>query len=269
MEIRKIEIKTNTGAAAQLVAYLQTPSEYIEISRSRKAVIVCPGGAYSILADHEGEPVALSFASAGAQAFVLNYSVAPAAYPDALCELALALAYVKDHARELYVDPDEVFVCGFSAGGHLCGCLGTLWNDRELSAVCGRDAGDIRPAGMILCYPVITLGELTHAESRRNLLGENPDAALVRKLSLENSVSADTVPAFIWTTAEDGSVPPRNSLMLATALSACGVQFELHVYENGSHGNSLCTRASAPSAEAVVPEASGWFAAAVRWLWRH
>jgi dipeptidyl aminopeptidase/acylaminoacyl peptidase len=96
-----------------------------------------------------------------------------------------------------------------------------------------------RPDLGILCYPVITLGEFTHQGSKRNLLGENPTPELVKLLSNELQVTAQTPPTFVWHTAEDQAVPVQNALLFAEALARNKVPFDLHVYEKGRHGIGL------------------------------
>jgi acetyl esterase/lipase len=93
---------------------------------------------------------------------------------------------------------------------------------------------------MILAYPVITSGEFAHRDSFINLLKDRyeQDLALV---SLENQVSPDTPPAFIWHTFDDGCVPVENSLLLANALRKQGISFEMHIFPSGPHGLSLAT----------------------------
>jgi acetyl esterase/lipase len=91
----------------------------------------------------------------------------------------------------------------------------------------------------ILCYPVISFGEFAHAGSRKNLLGEKPEPALVDFLSAELQVTAQTTPSFIWHTVEDKAVPVENAHLFASALRRAGVPYSLHIYEKGAHGLGL------------------------------
>ena len=96
----------------------------------RPALIVVPGGAYAMTSKREGAPIASEFFARGFQTFVLEYVVAGedgVPYPEQLLELAAAVDYVKKHAEELHVNPDEVFAVGFSAGGHLTANLAVDW----------------------------------------------------------------------------------------------------------------------------------------------
>ena len=238
-----------------VTAYLRDVSPEI-IDRKRPAVLICPGGGYEFTSDREAEPMALAFVAAGYQAFVLRYSVAPARYPTALWELAATMTQIREHAEEWRIDPEQIATVGFSAGGHLAGCLGAFWN-RE---VCTQkfSAEKIRPNAQVLCYPVITSGEYGHAGSFESLLGTVPtDDAF----SLEHQVSRDTPPTFLWHTQGDQSVPVENALLLATALQAAGVPLEFHLFAAGRHGLSLANEEvlHPDFPEIINPRIASWF----------
>ena len=255
------------GYQPVLCCYLQNRSEDLPGSGSRPAVIVCPGGAYRCKSEREGEPVALRFLAAGMQAFVMQYSVAPSEYPCALLELAAAVAMVRQNSEAWNVDPDRVILCGFSAGGHLCACLGTLWRDGMFAGATGYEPYSWKPDGMILCYPVISMELFSHEECRKLLLGERQQE-LKGRLSLQKRVSGDTVPAFLWCTQEDEEVPMENTLLFAAALRASRVPFELHIYETGVHGLALCNEITANRPQRLVQDDAGWVDLAVRWIRR-
>ncbi|MDL2216667.1 alpha/beta hydrolase [Desulfovibrio sp. OttesenSCG-928-M14] len=233
--------------------------------RWRGAVIICPGGAYAMLADREAGCVALRYQAFGYQAFVLRYSVGNVRYPVALLELATAVAFVRERAELFDVDPNRISVCGFSAGGHLCANLGVAWNSPEISSRFA-DTELIRPNSMILCYPVITAGLGTHAESMCNLLGPKPDQNVLQRVSLERHVSSDTPPAFLWHTNDDALVSVNNSLLFASALSRHGISFELHIFPDGGHGLSLADDVSAAAVEQINPRCAQWFGLSLQWL---
>ena len=208
---KEIEVKYLGGAKKDgyqpvLCCYLQNRAEEVPGSDRRPAVIVCPGGAYRFKSDREGEPVAFRFLAAGMNAFVLQYSVAPSEYPCALLELAAAVAMVRENSEAWHTDPKQIYLCGFSAGGHLCASLGTLWKDGMFSGSTGYEPYQWKPDGMILSYPVISMDQFGHEECRNLLLGERQQE-LKGQLSLQKRVSPDTVPAFLWCTQEDEEVP--------------------------------------------------------------
>ena len=227
-------------SAATLTVYARDLSPEIDESARYPGMVICPGGAYRETSDREAEPVALALLAQGYNAFVLRYSVAPARYPQALLELFAAIAYLRDRAEEYHLDPKRIVSMGFSAGGHLAACSGIFWSEAELSARIGRAPAEVRPDAMVLGYPVITADpDYANAESFEMLLGKDADLALLDKLSLDRSVSSDTVPAFVWHTVDDNCVPSENSLLLASALKRAKVPFELHLYPTGAHGLSL------------------------------
>ena len=231
----------------------------------RRAVIVCPGGAYYGLADHEAEPVAWQFLAAGFATFVLRYGVKEGATDCApLCQAALAVKHLREHATDYNIDPDHIFTCGFSAGGHLAGSAGVLWDLPEVRAVLGNAPEGIgRPNGMILCYPVISDDpSFGHRGSFRNLCGkQDPTPEETGKFSLEKHVNATTPPAFIWHTCADTGVPVENSLAMANAMVSAGVPVEMHIFPEGAHGWSLCS----PLTGIDFPHNACWMELAVKW----
>ncbi len=238
--------------------------------KPRTAVIVFPGGGYSYCFPGEGEPIALSYMTAGMNAYVLNYSVgASAKFPTPLLEAGAAVKYVRERAAEDNTDPDRIFVIGFSAGGHLAGALATQWQREDLFAPLGIKNGENRPTGVILSYPVVTGGEKRERGSFATLLGkEDPTEEELSVWSNEKNVTDKMPPAFIWHCGEDIVVPKENSLLMAAAMAAAGVPFELHIYKKGGHGISLGTPETAYGKEdiKVVEEASTWMPLSITWL---
>lgn len=265
MKHEKLMIKTG-HSTAELYTYVPDNSPEIDPDRRRPAVVVCPGGGYEFTSDREAEPVALRMNAMGFAAFVLRYSVKPAAFPAALQELAHAVALVREKADAWHVDPEKVVVMGFSAGGHLAASLGVYWHTRFLNEVTGLDAETVRPDGLVLCYPVVTAGDFAHRGSFKALLGEREED-LSHEVSLENLVTTKTPPTFLWHTGEDASVPVENSLLLADALRRHGVPFELHIFPEGVHGLSLATEETRSTyADTVLPDVAGWIDMAGRWI---
>lgn len=206
------------------------------------AMVICPGGGYGVLADHEGSQYARWFNEQGIAGFVLKYRLGSNGYrhPAMLQDAARAIRTVRARAAEWKVDANRVGIIGSSAGGHLASTTITHWDKGNPAAADGIERQSSRPDLAILCYPVVSLSnEFTHRGSRDNLLGTNQSPALLRELSADLQVNKDTPPCFIWSTMEDTVVPVENSLQLAAALRRAGVPFDLHVYERGPHGLGL------------------------------
>lgn len=205
------------------------------------AVVVCPGGGYGHLAmDHEGKQIAEWLNARGVSAFVLKYRLGPKyRHPIELRDAQRAIRTVRAGAAGFRVSPDRIGIWGFSAGGHLASTAGTHFDAGNATAEDPIDRVSSRPDFMILAYPVITMGEGTHAGSRRNLLGEAPDPKLIELLSNERQVAPQTPPAFLFHTSDDATVPVENSVHLYLALRKAGVPAEMHIYERGRHGVGL------------------------------
>jgi acetyl esterase/lipase len=217
-----------------------TPFLPLKEKATGAAVIVCPGGGYSHLADHEGAPVAQWLNSIGITAFVLKYRLGMRYHhPAPLQDAARAIRTVRARAAEWKLDPGRVGILGFSAGGHLASTLATHFDPGRADASDAIERLSSRPNLAILIYPVITMRDKTHAGSKKNLLGDNPPAELVTLLSNEEQVTKDTPPTFLVHTMTDTSVPVENSLMFVAALRKAGVPVEFHLYERGPHGFGL------------------------------
>jgi acetyl esterase/lipase len=229
------------GAVGRQPEDIPTLTPYITKENPTGAtVIVCPGGGYTRLADHEGRPVAEWLNSLGITAFVLKYRVGPRYHhPAPLQDAARAVRTVRARAKEWNLDPNRIGILGFSAGGHVASTIGTHFDQGSANAADPIERVSSRPDRLILIYPVITMREFTHAGSKRQLLGENPSNELVALLSNDEQVTKQTPPTFLVHTADDAGVPVENSLRFAEALRKAGVGFELHVYEHGPHGFGL------------------------------
>lgn len=270
MEIKYVDLyrhygrTADPGAKGQLTCWVPGTSEEVSAHRRRPAVLILPGGAYSWTSARESEPVALRFVSRGYAAFVLDYSCAPLGFPVSLREAAMAMLYIRENAGDFEVDPRMVAALGFSAGGHLCGCLGTMYDCPELKDIAPPEM--IRPDALGLCYPVAVSWGRTHDLSFENIT--RGDAALRKRLSLDALVRPDMPPVFLWHTRDDASVPVRNSLVLSQALEEAGVDFAMGIYRHGPHGLSTADEMVYPAGR--VPEASrdvsGWVEAMLRFF---
>ena len=207
------------------------------------AVIICPGGAYSLLShEKEGDKVAAWFKSIGISAFVLKYrlpsdlimkdkTVGP------LQDALEAIRKLRRHAQEWNLDPAKIGVIGFSAGGHLASTLSTHYNDKVYNS---KDNISARPNFSLLIYPVISMEDsITHKGSKENLLGKNASSAMIGNYSNEKQVDSNTPKTFLVHATDDKAVPVENSINYYLALKRHQVPVEMHLYENGGHGFGL------------------------------
>jgi acetyl esterase/lipase len=214
------------------------------------SLLMTPGGGYKwVVMDKEGYECAERFAAAGVTVYVASYRLPAdgwAAGPAApLQDAQRALRLV----RSLATDPARVGVMGFSAGGHVAGCLSLMWDAPTYAPVDAVDGLSARPDLSMLMYPVATMyPAFAHAGSREQLLGVAPTADQERRWSLEDSARADAPPTFLLHAGDDASVPVENSLRLYDALRAAKVPTELHVFEEGGHGFGLRFTAGKPVA---------------------
>jgi len=207
------------------------------------AVIICPGGGYSILAaGHEGYDVARKFNELGISAFVLKYRL-----PDAkvssnpeiapLQDAQQALLIVKKRAAEWNINPSRIGIMGFSAGGHLASTAGTHF---QKVVVPNATNVNVRPDFMILIYPVISGNPaIAHQGSFDNLVGKQASAAKLKEYSNESQVTTQTPPTFLVHASDDEVVKSENSIVFYQALLRNKIPAELHIYQKGGHGFGL------------------------------
>jgi len=230
------------------------------LSANTPAIIVCPGGSYIRLAsNHEGRQVANYLNSLGIAAFVLRYRLGPAYHhPIELGDAQRAIRLLRSRASEWRLDPEQIGIMGFSAGGHLAMSASTHFDAGKKDAADVVDRVSSRPNFAVLGYPVISMTESwTHAGSKTALLGANPDPRLAASLSGEKAVTKETPPTFLFHTNEDTTVPAENSVAYYLALRRAGVPAELHVFERGPHGVGLAN---------ADPALSEWSKLLANWL---
>ena len=205
-------------------------------------VIVCPGGSYGALSSvKEGSDVAGWLNRLGISAFVLRYRLGMKYHhPAELSDAQRAIRYVRSRAADFGLEPNRIGIWGFSAGGHLASTTGTHFDGGDRQAADPIERQSSRPDFMILAYPVITMQDpYAHVRSRTNLLGEEPNPALVNELSNETQVTTQTPPTFLFHTTADKVVPVENSVQFYLALRKAGVPAEMHIYLQGAHGVGL------------------------------
>ncbi len=233
------------------VDHVQKPDIRVFLPAKEKntgaAVVICPGGAYAILAiDHEGYQIARMLNSFGVAGIVCKYRVSktqPGLYkhPIPLLDARQAMRLTRQHSAEWGIDSKRVGILGFSAGGHLASCVDTLFDAR----LPGEDEAVFKtmshkPDFGVLVYPVISMSEqFGHRGSRDNLLGREPDAKLIELMDTDKHVTKHTPPTFLVSTFDDSGVPPLNAMAFYAAMCKAGVPGELHIWEKGGHGYGI------------------------------
>ena len=253
MQYFKHEIKIG-GYSVPLSCYLPDAAPRTYFKENRPAVVVLPGGGYEMTYPGEGEPIALSYLARGFCAFVLDYSVYPARFPQALVEALTAIRFVREHAKEYGIDPAKIAICGFSAGGHLAACTGTLWNHACLNEYLDNDRALYRPNAMFLAYPVINVA--SHKGSYLNLFSQREEeltTEIQNLLNLENQVSKETPPTFLWHTTSDSTVPAKASLEFALALAEKKIPYEIRIWSGDRHGTGLGNYVTEPKSAPLAP----------------
>ncbi len=207
---------------------------------SGAAVIICPGGGYSVIVyQGEGINTAKAFAKNGVAAFVLKYRL-----PDdstmlnktigPLQDVQQAIKLVRENASGWGIDSNKVGIMGFSAGGHLAATGATHFTKSYIKNI---NATNLRPDFQILVYPVISMQDnLTHKDSRRNLLGSQPSKEMIDLFSNELQVTKNTPPAYLTHAADDVTVDVDNSIAYFEKLRHQKVDVEMHIFPGGGHG---------------------------------
>ena len=207
------------------------------------AVLICPGGGYAALAfGHEGNAIASWLNDNGIAGIILKYrlpsdlimkdkSIGP------LQDAQEAMRIIRRNAVAWNIDPKKVGVIGFSAGGHLASTLSTHYADKVYDVA---DTISARPDFSLLIYPVITMdSSFTHAGSRKNLIGDKPSDEAIKSFSNELQVNEKTPPAFMVHSADDQTVPVKNSIVYYEQLVKYKIPSELHIFQKGGHGYGL------------------------------
>ncbi len=241
----------------------------------RAAMVVIAGGGYCFIANNrEGEPVAINYFAAGYNCFLLDYSIGDkAAFPRPVQDVSKAIVHIRRNAEKYNIDPERIYVIGFSAGGHLAASIGSFWAEDWAKADDDMVEGENKPTAVLTCYPVITGDErYSHHDSIMRVLGypiDKTDATEeeLARYSIEKNISEKTVPTFIWHTFEDTCVPLENALVYASALKEKGINFEMHIYPKKDHGLSIATKETWWGAEHLNdPHVATWFRDSLEFL---
>ena len=221
----------------------------------RPAALICPGGGYGNISFHnEGFRTAARLEEGGYRTFILNYRFSPNRYPAPQTDLAMAIKHLRANASKYEIDPANLMILGYSAGGHLCASTAALRgpieevlheelkkNRPELLAEYEKIS--MRPDKVCLGYPVISFLAEDHEPSFQCLTGG--DESLREYLSIEKQVDPDYPKTFVWTCMDDSLVPPSNAIRMGEALEAQRIPHMLKTYPQGEHGCSVGTGTSA------------------------
>ena len=220
---RKFTLDLTDDGKAQMVCFLPT-------TPSGKAIVGVPGGGYSVLSNtHEGTMASDWLNKQGIAYFVVNYRLPDGDRTIPMGDVQKGIRTVRDSAAVWGINPHDVGILGFSAGGHLASVVSTLSDF------------DVRPDFSILFYPVISMDErVSHKWSCINFLGEegHKDPQLVKQYSTQNAVRRHlTPPAIIITASDDRLVPPvTNAVAYYTAMRNAGNECAMYIYPTGDHG---------------------------------
>ena len=219
---RQFTLNLTDDGKAQMVCFLPEKP-------SGKAIVGVPGGGYSMLSNtHEGTQASGWLNQQGIAYFVVNYRLPEGDRTKPISDVEQGFRIVRDSAQLWGINPHDVGIMGFSAGGHLSSVIST------------HAAFDVRPDFTILFYPVISMDErVSHIWSCRNFLGEdqkNPD--IVRDFSTMNAVRRHlTPPALIVSASDDRLVPfVTNGLEYYKAMRNAGNECAMYIYPTGDHG---------------------------------
>jgi acetyl esterase/lipase len=226
-------IRVRNVSEAEMYVYLPEAAK-----NSGAAVVICPGGGYSIEAmDHEGHDIAAFLKEKGVAGIVLKYRLPYGHHEIPSCDARQAIRMVRANAKEWGIDPEKIGIAGSSAGGHLASTVGTVFDKGNKESTDPVEQQSCRPDFMLLLYPVITFDEeYGHMGSRENLIGKGHDKALIHKYSNELNVSAATPPTFLVLADDDKAVPTYNSIAFYSALKKYNVPAEMHIFQQGGHG---------------------------------
>lgn len=294
MKIVKIAVREN----AILTAYVPDPEYGYQKFKRRPGILLAPGGAYLIHATREQEGVALDFIARGFNVYILKYSLGFSSrlaketnhgfldtdhhYPLPVLEMLEAIHILKERSEEMNLNPDELFLMGFSAGGHLCAAVGTQWNNPEYIAQLSfiPKENELKVAGMVLGYPLIhpmsegefLVNDPQQSDSRlmKDFLYKtrNPDADQIAKTDIRLQVTAQTIPAFIWHSIDDTVVNPINSTEFVLALQKNKIPCEYHLFDHGGHGLGLAVPFYAGAKEEADFRIAIWRDLAENWMTR-
>ena len=253
-----LQTGTTEGDTPKLYSYPATGSG------PHPVVIVMPGGGYTHLAiDKEGSAEAKWLNARGVSAYVLAYRLSPAyRFPAPILDGARSIRYIRANAAKLNIDPTKVGIWGFSAGGHLAGYLSTIHDSGSTSSTDPIERVSDRPDFTILSYARVSMdSKIPRTGNMEALLGDKPTQTQIDSIDAVKHVTADTPPAFIYSTSGDKTVNSLNATHYYEALKLLDIPAELHIFELGPHGTGL-----AQNLTPDIPELRVWPMLLANWM---
>ena len=238
----------------------------------RPLLLIFPGGGYEYRSEREALPIARALAPAGVHTAIVHYACYPALFPVSLLQTAEVMQYFRKEGAKHEVDSEEIFMIGFSAGGHLALSYALYCGREDFFKSYLKDPVTTQTEGLLLAYPVVTAGRYAHQGSIDHLLGPEGERRFpAEAVSLERQAAEapSLPPLFLWHTFTDESVPVENSILLLNAYRKYHPELpcECHFYEKGVHGLALATAETDHGDGACIePRAARWTEAAKDWL---
>ena len=239
-----------------------------ETERPFPAAIIFPGGAYGVLDFHvEGTEYAKFLARNGMAGIVVKYPLGSIfghfrRHPAMQQAAQRAMRLIRTHAKALNIDPGKVGTMGSSAGGHLAALTALGSTEGKKDAADPVERHSAKPDFVVMCYPVVSMGEVTHRTSRSNLLGSDPTQEQKDALSLEKQIKPGFPPTFLWLTLEDRCVDPENGKLLDAALKKHGIPHKTLIFQHGPHGMGLLSKKQ----KQLYPETATWSGELLKFL---
>lgn len=261
MRHKIVELNPERNVSLEVCAFNAVRPELPEapFDQLRPAIIICPGGGYTMLSEREADPVAIAFQRFGFQCFILRYSIREhSTFPNPAVDVLRSVRWVRANAAEYGVNPEQVTVLGFSAGGHVTALSGTMHDRPEVLEAEQAEYDDLfefspRPNAIVPSYAVFSADWELPADN-------------IMRVDTISAVGPHVPPAFVWTTGTDGTVPASQSLRFVNALAEHGVPFEYHHFAHGVHGLSTSDPLSCGPEMPTPENAHTWVELCARWL---